>query len=101
MFKRLTNFGKICVIAIILAVVGTGLYFAGGKMNVNIPSLGGGSTSSYDAVLLVDTYTGWAPIVWGNGGKEGNEDSYFYKNFGVFDTPNDELERELEQTDIY
>ena len=82
MFNKLTNFGKICVIAVILIVVGAGLYFAGGKMNMSLPSFSS-EDRGYDAVLLVDTYTGWAPIVWGNGGKEGNEDSYFYKNFGV------------------
>ena len=81
MFNKLTTFGKICVIAVILAIVGTGLYFAGGKMNINLP--GGSESGKYDAVILVDTYTGWAPIVWGNGGKEGNEESWFYKNFGV------------------
>ena len=45
--------------------------------------LGGDNDGNYDAVLLVDTYTGWAPIVWGNGGKEGNKESEFYKRFGV------------------
>lgn len=83
MFNKLTTLGKICVIAIILAVVCTGLYFAGNKMNLSLPVLSSGGDNGYDAILLVDTYTGWAPIVWGNGGKEGNEDSYFYKNFGV------------------
>ena len=86
MFNKLTTFGKICVIAVILAVIGTGLYFAGNKLDLGVsaPSLSfGGSDGDYDAVLLVDTYTGWAPIVWGNGGKEGSEESPFYKNFGV------------------
>ena len=84
MFSRLTTFGKICVIAVICAVIGTGLYFASSKMDLGgiTPSFGCGD-KDYDAVLLVDTYTGWAPIVWGNGGKEGSEESYFYKNFGV------------------
>jgi NitT/TauT family transport system substrate-binding protein len=80
-FSKLTTFGRICIIAIVVAVLGTGVYFGGKKLNINIG--GGSSDSGYDAVLLVDTYTGWSPIVWGNGGKEGNKESHFYKKFGV------------------
>ena len=29
MFSKLTTLGKICVITIIMAIVGTGLYYAG------------------------------------------------------------------------
>ena len=84
-FNRLTGIGKLVVIAIILAAVGTGLYFGGKKLGVSTPSLpsfiSGGN--DYDAVFLVDTYTGWSPIVWANGGKEGNEESPIYKMFGL------------------
>ena len=79
-FSKLTTFGRVCIIAIVVAALGTGVYFGGKKLNINI---GGSSDSGYDAVLLVDTYTGWSPIVWGNGGKEGNKESHFYKKFGV------------------
>ena len=81
MFNKLTTFGKICVIAVILAIVGTGLYFAGGKMNINLPS--GSSSGDYDATIMVNTYCGFEPIVWGNGGLEGTDDSYFAQKFGV------------------
>ena len=81
MFNKLTTFGKICVIAVILAIVGTGLYLAGGKMNLNLP--GSSSSGDYDATLMVNTYCGFEPIVWGNGGLEGTDDSYFAKKFGV------------------
>jgi len=77
-FKKLTPFGRLTFIVIIVAALGFAAYKLtdGGK---NVPSIG----NSYDAELLVDTYTGWAPIVWGNGGKDGSTDSYFYKKFGV------------------
>ena len=81
MFNKLTTFGKICVIAVILAIVGTGLYFAGGKMNLSLP--GGSSSGDYDATIMVNTYCGFEPIVWGNGGLEGTDDSYFAQKFGV------------------
>jgi NitT/TauT family transport system substrate-binding protein len=84
MFNKLTTFGKICVIAVILAVVGTGLYFASGKLSEN--GVGGKSlfsSNNYDATLMVNTYCGFEPIVWGNGGLEGSDDSYFAKKFGV------------------
>lgn len=81
MFNKLTKLGKICVIAVILAIVGTGLYFAGGKMNIGLP--GGSSSGDYDATIMVNTYCGFEPIVWGNGGLEGSDDSYFAKKFGV------------------
>ena len=81
MFNKLTKLGKICVIAVILAIVGTGLYFAGGKMNLSLP--GGSSSGNYDATIMVNTYCGFEPIVWGNGGLEGTDDSYFAQKFGV------------------
>ena len=81
MFNKLTTLGKICVIAVILAIVGTGLYFAGGKMNLSLP--GGSESGDYDATIMVNTYCGFEPIVWGNGGLEGTDDSYFAQKFGV------------------
>lgn len=85
MFKKLTPFGRLTFIVLIVAILG----FAGWKLTDNgkklgniksLPTLGG---SDYTATAFVDTYTGWAPIVWGNGGAKGSKDSYFYKNFGV------------------
>lgn len=83
-FSKLTTLGRLCVIMLIVAVVGGAALLVGNNSDIKMPSLfGGGGDSKYDAVVLVDTYTGWSPIVWGNGGKEGSEDSYFYKKFGV------------------
>ena len=83
MFKKLTPFGRFTFIIIIVAILG----FVGYKLTDNgkkLQSLSGKTLGgSYDATLFVDTYTGWAPIVWGNGGKQGTKDSYFYKNFGI------------------
>lgn len=83
---------KRLVIGVVVAVAAcAGLYYASNNSQEGSKSTSGSffdkfkssSSSDVDAILLVDTYTGWAPIVWGNGGKEGSEDSYFYKNFGV------------------
>jgi len=43
----------------------------------------GGSKTKFDATMIVDTYTGWTPIVWGNGGCEGTDNSYFATEFGL------------------
>ena len=85
MFKKLTPLGRFIFIVLIVAILG----FVGWKLTDNGKALKNGSLGSafggntYDATLFVDTYTGWAPIVWGNGGKQGTKDSYFYKNFGI------------------
>ena len=81
MFNKLTTLGKIIVIAVILAIVGTGLWFAGNKLDIKIPSIG--ESSDYDATIMVNTYCGFEPIVWGNGGLEGTDDSYFAQKFGL------------------
>jgi len=79
-FQKLTTLGRICVIVLIVGILGGGVWLAKDKLNLNF---GSGDDGKYDAVLLVDTYTGWSPIVWGNGGKEGSKESEFYKRFGV------------------
>ena len=79
-FQKLTTLGRICVIVLIVGILGGGIWLTKDKLNFNFTATG---DEKYDAVLLVDTYTGWAPIVWGNGGKEGNKESEFYKRFGV------------------
>jgi len=81
MFKKLTPVGRLTAIVLIVAALGGGVW-ALLKNNPNIAeSLG--ADGKYDATIIVDTYTGWAPIVWGNGGKEGTKDSYFSQKFGL------------------
>ena len=84
-FSKLTTFGRICVILLVVAVIGVSAMFLSKNANIKIPSFNSGAVDDgdYDAVLLVDTYTGWSPIVWGNGGKDGSSESEFYKRFGV------------------
>jgi NitT/TauT family transport system substrate-binding protein len=86
MAKPIKTRGKIFIITVILGIVGGALWWLNDSKTVNIPSLSsiyGGNSAEYDAELLLDPYTGWAPIIWGNGGKEPNDTSYFYKMFGV------------------
>ena len=84
---KLTPLGRLILIVLIVGLVG----FVGWKVvkssgkstdtpSINLSSLTKGKA---DASIFVDTYTGWAPIVWGNGGKQGSTDSEFYKRFGV------------------
>lgn len=86
-FSKLTGFGRMCLILLVVLVIGGIALFVGKSAGVNVSNVFSSSSSSddddYDAVLLVDTYTGWAPIVWGNGGKKGSTESQFYKKFGV------------------
>lgn len=79
---QLTNKGRIALIVLAIALIGGAIWKFGPSAGINLKNLGN-SDSKYDAVLLVDTYTGWAPIVWGNGGKNGSKESEFYKRFGV------------------
>lgn len=85
MFSKLTTLGKICVITIIMAIVGTGLYYAGKNLTTSTGGSGKSlfSNNKYDATIMVNTYCGFEPIVWGNGGLEGTDDSYFFKKFGL------------------
>lgn len=83
-FNKLTVLGRMVVVMIAMAIIGGGIFglSKAGVIKSDKSSLSFGG-NDYDAVLLVDTYTGWSPIVWGNGGKDGSKESYFYKNFGV------------------
>ena len=83
-FSRLTNTGRFCVIALAVIILGVGLYFGGKAVGV-ISSDGSinASAAKYDATVIVNTYCGFEPIVWGNGGLEPSDDSYFAKNFDV------------------
>lgn len=88
MFKKLTGFGRFCVIAVIVAIVGIAAYYLVPGLNNGDSKQTSGifsrsSVEDYDAAIIVDTYTGWMPIVWGNGGMNGSEESEFYKRFGV------------------
>lgn len=93
MFNKLTGFGKFCFIAVIAAVIGLAGYFIFNGTNhdqengTESKSVKGGiftkNAEKYDAAIIVDTYTGWMPIVWGNGGMFGTDESEFYKRFGV------------------
>ena len=85
-FSKLTTLGRVCVIAFVVAIIGGVAMFFNKSTDgngISLPSIGSIGGDKYDAVLLVDTYTGWSPIVWGNGGKEGSDDSFFSKKFGV------------------
>ena len=94
MFKKLTGFGRFCVIAVIVAAIALTGYFVlpmfgvGGGSETGTPApkksgLFSGKSDKCDAAIIVDTYTGWAPIVWGNGGMNGSDESEFYKRFGI------------------
>lgn len=83
-FSKLTTLGRLCVIVLLVAIIGGMVMFFGKNSDIKMPVLSSiCEGDDYDAVVLVDTYTGWSPIVWGNGGKDGSSDSYFKKKFGV------------------
>ena len=75
MFSRLTTAGRIVVIALLVAIMGTVIYAAGGTQV--------GKSKKADATVVVNTYCGFSPIVWGNGGLEGSDESFFAKNYGL------------------
>ena len=77
-FNRLTGLGKALVVAGIVAAAGCGIYFSG--LTKSISSRGSGD---YDAVIAVNTYSGFSPIVWANGGLEGTTESPIYKKYGL------------------
>lgn len=81
-FSKLTGLGRLVVIVLVVGLLGAGVFFGTKSSGINLGGLSGGD-SKYDAVMLVDTYTGWSPIVWGNGGKDGSKESEFYKRFGL------------------
>ena len=91
--NRLTGAGRTMVILLVVAVVGALLYFSGAteklassKLFENDGPSSSVSTSDkgdYDATLAVNTYCGFEPIVWANGGLKGSNDSYLYKKYGI------------------
>lgn len=91
--NRLTGAGRTMVILLVVAVVGALLYFSGATEKLASSKLfeNDGPSSSvsttdkgdYDATLAVNTYCGFEPIVWANGGLKGSNDSYLYKKYGI------------------
>lgn len=80
-FSRLTGIGKAAVIILLVAIIGAVLYFSGALKSVSKTAAKSGG--KYDATIAVNTYCGFEPIVWGNGGLDGSKDSYFYKKYGL------------------
>lgn len=78
-FKRLTGVGKATVILVLVAILGCVLYFSGALKSLNKKVKNDG----YDATIAVNTYCGFEPIVYANGGLEGTEESYLYKKYGL------------------
>jgi len=75
---HLTKAGRAIAALLIVAVVGVAAWFIINKTDFKF-----GKSGDADITIIVDTYTGWAPIIWGNGGLEGSEESEFYKRFGI------------------
>ncbi|MBR4814439.1 MAG: ABC transporter substrate-binding protein, partial [Paludibacteraceae bacterium] len=92
-FSRLTFLGRFTILGIIAAIICAILYFTGilssctgnneGGGQTGGPSLGSLTKKKYDATMVVNPYTGFSPIVWGNGGLEPKDDSYFAKKYGL------------------
>ncbi len=78
LFKRLTGIGKATVIIILVAILGAILYFTGALKSITKTA-----KNDYDATIAVNTYCGFEPIVYANGGLEGTKDSYLYKKYGL------------------
>lgn len=97
MAKHLTPLGRNLIIGIVVLVIGGFLYFASQEMmgsdkkdgtsqsskNLFSGLFNSSKSGDYDATLIVNTYCGFEPIVWGNGGLQGKEGSYFDKKFGL------------------
>lgn len=80
-FSRLTTVGRIVVLLAVFGIIAGILYFTGalGKLGDNVGKI----SKKEDATLIVNPYCGFSPIVWGNGGLEATDDSYFNKNYGL------------------
>lgn len=92
MFSRLTMTGKILVGLLFAGIVGGAFWMWGPKSK---PSTDGGTKGSgnfitnifsgkkADLVIGLNTWSGFAPIVWLNDGKDVNKESRVYKEFGL------------------
>ena len=81
-FNRLTVAGKAVIILAVVAIIGCALYFSGATKSLGSMDFGS-SSGKTDATLVVNTYCGFEPIVWANGGLNGSDDSYFAKNYDL------------------
>ena len=88
--KNLRPWVKIVAIMVAVLGLGFGIYKAtnkGGSDSSGKNDSGGGLFSSIgnsDVITIsVNTYAGFTPIVWLNGGLEPNENSVIYKEFGL------------------
>ena len=92
MFSRLTTTGKVLVGLLVAILIGGAWYMWGPKGTKSITSgtsKSGNfftsifSTKSPDLVIGLNTWSGFSPILWYNGGKDVNKESKVYKNFGL------------------
>ena len=90
-FSRLTTVGRILFLLVLFGLIALvlhllGVFSASGDGQSATSSSKGGlfSNKKDDAVtLVVNSYCGFSPIVWGNGGTTATDDSYFNKNYGL------------------
>lgn len=80
-FRKLTTMGKFLFLVIIASIIGAVCYFTGATDGLSDKLAS--KSRGYDATLIVNPYCGFTPIVWGNGGCEPTDDSYFAKNYGL------------------
>jgi NitT/TauT family transport system substrate-binding protein len=87
--KRVKPWVKIALIAIVVIGIGFGLKFLAGNEEVSSSTaktsggLSGLLSSTPTYVIGVNTYGGFTPIVWLNGGLEPNSESIITKEYGV------------------
>lgn len=79
-FNRLTTIGKSIIILIIVGIIGAALYFSGVTKNMSNIKIGSGG---YDATVFINTYSGFSPIVYANGGLEGSDNSIFKEKYNL------------------
>lgn len=78
-FNRLQPLGKAVLIFLVVGILGAVAYFSGLTKNAS-GLIGKGGP---DATIIVNTYCGFGPIVWANGGLEGTDDSWFSQKYGL------------------
>ena len=102
MFSRLTMTGKVLVAIVFAVLVGGAFYLWGPKGNGKVEGSTSTSTTttettkssgnwltnlfsgkSADLTIGLNTWSGFAPPVWYNDGKDVNKESKFYKEFGL------------------